>query len=719
MRRTHAAKARTAAPRRLLAALACAAAVLAGAAALSAPLPAAAASTPPDPLTYRIGTTEECDGVNPFASSSPVSRECLRLGYDFLTWYDADYRPVPDIAESWVVSSDGTTWTFRVREGMSWHDGVPLTAHDVAFTYGLILETREPAYSHYLAGVKSVTAPDDRTVVIVTRRPRADLLGIAVPILPEHVWKDVDPDALDVAENRPFVGSGPFRVEEVQSGRVRLVANDAYPDALGGRPALDVLDFVVERDPDALVAAYRAGSLDAIAGYPPAYAAVLDDAPGTTTVAAPALGLHELAFNCWSSRRSGGNPLLLDPSVRRAVHWAIDKEKLVATATAGLAVPGTSLLSPAQLGWRWEVPEAGQYRYDPLRAKRILEDAGYADRDGDGVREDAAGHPLSFRLVALTEYPEDQAAARMIVRWCRDVGIELRLEVRDEAGLQRRPVRRRGLRCGHLEPGRRRRPRLHPRAPSPPRADRRGEREPLLGPAVRQPLRRARRRRSTPPTRATRRARKTITDAMQKLLYRDDPYIVLWYDVNLQAYRTDAWTGYALAPTGAGAPFWNQLRATYLGAAAAAPGGAGAAGPGGPAPGWWPGCSPPPVVVAAVLWLRRRRKPGGCRMTALDAPRHRHGEDDRMTELAALWPDEAIEAMHLAALAPARAGRRARGVAGRAGAAARGRLRPRRRGPPDDPAASRRGGARRVPARVRARGARPRALARSWTRTRA
>ena len=78
------------------------------------------------------------------------------------------------------------------------------------------------------------------------------------------------------------------------------------------------------------------------------------------------------------------------------------------------------------------MPEAGQYRYDPARAKQMLEDAGYADRDGDGVRETAAGDKLSFRLVALNEYPEDQAAAKMIVSWCRDVGIELRLDQKDE-----------------------------------------------------------------------------------------------------------------------------------------------------------------------------------------------------------------------------------------------------------------------------------------------
>lgn len=607
MRRSHAAQGQTAAPRRLLAALACAVAVLAGLAAPSAPLPAAAAATSTEPLAYRIGTTVECDGVNPFVSSSPISRECLQLGYDFLTRYDADYRPVPDIAESWVVSSDGTTWTFRVREGMTWHDGVPLTAHDVAFTYGLILETRAPAYAHHLAGVKSVTAPDDRTVVIVTRRPRADLLGLAVPILPEHLWKSVDPDALDVSGSPPFVGSGPFRIEEVQSGGVRLAANDAYPDALGGRPSLDVLEFVVERDAGALVAAYQAGSLDAVAGYPPAYAAALDDAPGTTAVAAPAIGLRELVFNCWDDRRSGGDPRLLDPSIRRAVHWAIDKEKLVQAATAGLAVPGTSLLSPAQPGWRWEVPDAGLYRYDPLRAKRILEDAGYADRDGDGVREDAADRPLSFRLVAFAEHPEDQAAARMIARWCRDVGIDLAIEVREEAGFSDDLHRHADFdaflstRVGDVDPG---------FLLDGFTTARIGEgSESRYSDPLYDSLYAAQREAIDPADPGDTTRRKNITDAMQKVLYRDDPSIVLWYEMDLQAFRTDRWTGYAPAPTDAGAPFWNQLHATYLALRPLR-----VVEPEPPAPAVLPWLAAGALAAAGAgvaLWLRRRRRTGG------------------------------------------------------------------------------------------------------------
>jgi peptide/nickel transport system substrate-binding protein len=446
---------------------------------------------------------------------------------------------------------------------MEWQDGVPLTARDVVFTYRLVLDTQQPAYVQYLSGITDVQAPDEKTVVIVTRRPKSDMLAIGVPILPEHIWKKVDPDRLDAFENLPFVGSGPFRVTGLQKGKeVTLEPNPGYPQALGGPPALSRLTFVVGRDADSLLEDYRAGELDAVADYPAAMQSAYAEVAGTTAVAAPAIGFHEIGFNCWRSPRSKGDPLLRDASIRRAVHWAIDKDKIAASAMAGLAEPGTSVISPAQGDWHWDVPEEGLYRYDPQRAKQILEDAGYSDSDGDGIREDATGRPLSFRLTALTEYPADQVSARMIAGWCRDVGIELRLEVVDEADFSARIYDDADYDLfvwswnGDIDPGfilstftTRQIMSWSDSQYSNPVYDRLFM---LQAQAV------------DPADPEDTVHRRDLVDAMQKVLYRDDPYIVLWYNVNLQAFRTDRWAGYVMAPGADGAPFWNQLRSTYI-----------------------------------------------------------------------------------------------------------------------------------------------------------
>jgi peptide/nickel transport system substrate-binding protein len=549
------------------------AALLTGAAgpALCAPAARAAASPSPAAVTYRVGIGQDYDGMNPFGSWSSISWECFRLGYDFLTWYDAEYKPTPDVATSWETSEDGKTWTFHIREGMKWHDGSPLTAHDVAFTYNLILDTQHWSYIQYLTGVTSVTATDDLTVVITTSAPNSGMLALYIPILPRHVWEKVDPDRLDAYDNMPFVGSGPYRVAELEKSKwVRLEANPEYPRALGGAPNLDGVYFVISQNTDSMIEDYKAGSLDAVVDFPATYQKILAETPGTTAVSASAVGFHELGFNCWKSAKSKGNPLLRDPVIRQAVHWAIDKKKIVATSMAGLAEPGTSLISTAQGDWHWDVPEAGRYRYDPVRAKRMLEDAGYSDRDGDGVRETAAGDELSFRLVALNEYPEDQAAAKMIVSWCGDVGIELRLEQKDEGAFGDEVYDDADYDMfiwnwgGDIDPGFMLSTFTTTQIGgwsdsqySNPEYDRLYVRQAqAFDPADPEDTAR----------------RKAITDEMQKILYRDTPYVILWYNLNLQAFRTDKWRGYAMAPADDGAPFWNLMRTTYIDLRPAGPG---------------------------------------------------------------------------------------------------------------------------------------------------
>ena len=574
---------------------------------LAAPGSASAAASPSPsatPVTYKIGIGQDYDGMNPFSSWSGISWESFRLGYDFLTWYDEDYQPAPDLATSWETSPDARTWTFHLRPGMKWHDGQPLTARDVAFTYNLILDTQTPAYIQYLTGVTGVTAPDDVTVVITTRKPNAGMLALYIPILPEHVWKKVDPDHLDTFKNMPFVGSGPFRVTELKKSKwVKLEGNPDYPADLGGPPAIQALYYVISQNTDSMIEDYKAGNLDAIVDFPATYEKVLAAAPGTTAVAAPAIGFHELAFNCWSSPKSKGDPLLRDAAIRRAVHWAIDKEKIDATSMAGQAVPGTSLLSPAEGAWHWDVPAADQYRYDPEKAKQLLEDAGYTDRDGDGVRENAGGDKLEFRLAALNEYPEDLAAAKMIVSWCRDIGIKLNLDQKDEGAFGDEVYDNADYDLfiwswgGDIDPGfmlstftTRQILNWGDSQYSNPEYDRLYVRQAeALDP-------------SDPGDTSK---RKAITDEMQKILYRDDPYIVLWYNVNLQAFRTDTWRGYDQVPAGNGAPFWNYMRGTYTGlrpvsAAATKPGGL---------PAWLPVAAIAGVAAAIVAVVLVRRRP--------------------------------------------------------------------------------------------------------------
>jgi len=533
-----------------------------------APLAVQAESASPSPSSagervYRLGITQGYDGFNPFAHWSGPTWDTFRLCYNFLTWYDDDYMPTPDLASEWSTSPDGKVWTFTIRDGMKWSDGLPLTAHDIAYTYNRILETEHWAYIQYLVGVQQVEAPDDTTLVITCDKPNAGILALYIPILPEHVWKDVTDDDLESYRNIPLVGSGPFRLDEAKTDKwIKLVPNPDYTEELGGPPKLDEFWYVFSLNMDSMVQDYKAGNLDAIVDWPASYYEDLRSQPGTTVSKSPAIGFHELGFNCWNDPESKGNPLLLDAAIRQAVNYAIDKQSIVDTSMGGLPTAGTSLISPVQGIWHYEVPEDQQYTYDPEKAKQILEDAGYSDADGDGIREDAKGNKLEFRFAAFNEYPEDQAAAKKITSYCDGVGIKLKLEVLDETPFSDAyydggdgDMFMWSWR-GDIDPGFMLSTFTTAQILnwgdtnySNPEYDKLYD-EQLLAVDPEDP---------TDPT-----ARAEIVHKMQAILYRDSPYILMWYNINLQAFRTDKWAGYHLVPPGGeGAPFFTLTRGTY------------------------------------------------------------------------------------------------------------------------------------------------------------
>jgi len=547
---------------------------------------------------FRVGYSYDIDGLNPLVNYSGVSWEIFRLNYSFLTWYDQNNRPVPELATAWEASPDGKVWTYTIRSDVKWHDGVPLTAGDIAFTYNLILDNEVYFYMSYLGDVAKVEATDDTTLVITSDKPNSQMLALYVPILPEHLWGDIDPGKLLTLKDPPTVGSGPFAVEEVEKGRfVRMSAN---PDYFGGRPNVSTLLFQIYTTEDALVQDYKGGTLDVgVFGVPTSLRSIAGVA-GSKAVSEPTVGFTMLAFNCWTSPDSKGNPLLQDVRIRQAVAWAIDRSRIVETSMSGQAEAGTSVLSPAMGDWHWEPPDDQVVGYDLERAKSILDEAGYTDRDGNGVREDADGKELDFKLVGLSDYADEVNAAKMIVPYLEDAGIRVRLEVMEEAAFSEILYGNEGVDMyiwawgGDLDPSYQ-----------------------LSAFTTDQILNNNDSCYSNPEydalyteqaTTVDRARRVEIVHEMQRILYEDDPYVVLYYGANLQGYRADRWSGWELAPVGAPAVVMNYMRGTYMdvqpvAATEAASGRTGTA-------------ALVAIVLAVViligivLWLVRRRKPG-------------------------------------------------------------------------------------------------------------
>jgi peptide/nickel transport system substrate-binding protein len=534
----------------LVLAAVCTAALLPAVAAAESPSASPAAKS----LIFKVGIGEDIDGVNPFSSWSSISWEGFRLNYNFLTWYDKNYKPTPDLATSWESSADGKTWTFKIRDGVKWHDGTPMTAKDIAFTYNYILDGELWAYIQYLEHVTKVEAPDDTTLVITSDRPNAGMLALYIPILPEHLWSKIPTDKAESIKDPPTVGTGPFMFDEVKKSK--YVSMKANKDYFEGAPRIDEIYFQIYQSGDTLVQDYKAGNLDIAVFESPTFLRSVKNVPGSKAVAVSRIGFHELGFNTWTSPKSKGNPLLRDARIRQAVHYAIDKDKINAQSMDGQATVGTGVISPAAGDWHWQPTAAEAVTFDPAKAKQILEDAGYKDTDGDGIRETADGTKLSWRFDVMSAYQNDITAGKMIATWLKDVGIDAELNIADEGAFGDRVYDNADMDMfiwswgGDIDPG------FMLSCFTTTQILNWSDSEygnPTYDDLFKQQA-----------AAVDRAKRVEIVHQMQKLLYDEAPYIILWYNLDVQAYRADKWTGWQLVPPqGVGRPIWTFLRGTY------------------------------------------------------------------------------------------------------------------------------------------------------------
>lgn len=404
--------------------------------------PAAAATEAPAPAagggTLTIGVTAAPDSLNPGAAYIAESFDLFDLVYDTLLLIDLKGQYYPGLAREWSVAEDGRTWTLKLNEGVTWHDGTPLSAEDVKFTFEMINGFESFALmKDYVSLVESVEAPDPTTVVITFERPVAnaeDRFGL-VYILPKHIWGEfADETAATEFENTAMIGSGPFKMAEYRPGEfVRLAAvKDHYQTP----PKLDELIFRVFGNGDAMVQALRTGEIGMINVPTATVVRSLQSEPNIKVEIGNQRDLSDIFFNIVAEENCppevgvcSGHPALKDVRVRQALAHATDKQALIDGVLLGLGTPGLSLVTPAH-GEAF-ASQVEDYAFDVARANQILDEAGYADSDSDGVREMPGdpSTPLNFRY----SYASDQGAAsgqrffELLRDQWRQAGVEITL----------------------------------------------------------------------------------------------------------------------------------------------------------------------------------------------------------------------------------------------------------------------------------------------------
>jgi peptide/nickel transport system substrate-binding protein len=383
---------------------------------------------------------QDIDSFNPFVGVVQSAFETYQLMYDTLTGYAAaDFAPVPGLAESWETSSDGLSWTYHIRQGVKWSDGEDLTAHDVVYTFQRVLdgEIENGQYGGYLTYVTDVQATDDYTVEITTSEPSPSMLRLAVPILPEHIWQDIDGEEVATFANTDSpVGSGPFRLVEARPNQFyRFAANK---DHWTGGPKIDELVLRIFADDEALAQALRTGEIDMLQDISAPIFESLAGEPGITVSDSLYSGFNELGFNLGAQTVENkpigdGHPALQDQRVRLAIDYAIDRDTLVERVLRGHGSPATGVIPPIYGDLHWD-PNDGVRGADPDRANEILDEAGYP-RGSDGVRAGPDGRRLEFRLFGRENSETSQRNVEYIRDWLGEIGIVATVQIMSEDAL--------------------------------------------------------------------------------------------------------------------------------------------------------------------------------------------------------------------------------------------------------------------------------------------
>lgn len=394
----------------------------------------AAVAQEDDTVTIRVGNTQDWETLNPTWGYLVSEWEVWNNQYEGLTTRDENLEIAPGLAESWDGSDDGLTYTYTLRDGLTWSDGEPITADDVVWT---IETSKEQEWENYVYFTQylTVTALDERTVQVTSSIPTPQLPDMGFIILPQHIWEPLgDADGVASHDGTDGVGSGPFVLapdgfQDQQA--VTMVANPNWYGWEGEEPPVDQIIFRHFENSDAMVAALESGEIDAAHNVPAAAVENLESNEDIEVVIGYQGTIEEIAVN-GGAGPAQPHPALLDVEVRRAMGHAIDKQALIEDLWYGHAQEGVTFLPSVDRKWMPEFTDEEKFNFDPDLANQMLDEGGYLDSDGDGIREMPDGtNPIVIRHLVNTNEALAAQYGDLLVGWMEAIGIGVELEAMD------------------------------------------------------------------------------------------------------------------------------------------------------------------------------------------------------------------------------------------------------------------------------------------------
>jgi peptide/nickel transport system substrate-binding protein len=378
---------------------------------------------------FRLGTNSTIDSLNPFVAFNSDAYTTFEYIYPVLVQYNPQVQVVPDFAKTWAVSDSGRVWTFHTVAGAKWSDGKPMTAADAAWTFSTIIKFQSGPTANsagYVAHMVSATAPNATTLVLTYKQPVANVLAQVeqTPILPEHIWAQYaagNGKALKTfANNAPIVSGGPFTLFKYTAKQAALFRRN--PSFYGTRPHVQGIALEFFTNDDAMITALKSGQLDGVETGLPFTAVAQIKAARFIVSQTPGDSFDDFIIND-NPNQSASHKELLNPLVREAFDYAIDRKQIVSTSLLGYGAPGSTIIPPVT--GHWSDKAITSTPFDLTKAGQLLDQAGYK-MGANGLRV-ASGHPMSYTVImpsATTDHYGSRSFA-IIQADFKKIGVQL------------------------------------------------------------------------------------------------------------------------------------------------------------------------------------------------------------------------------------------------------------------------------------------------------
>lgn len=367
-----------------------------------------------------IGEGEDMGGYDPMSNMNPFTIRALV--FDTLIKMDYDYSKIPGLATDWKMSEDGKTWTFTLRQGVTFHDGEPWNAKAAQFNWEERIAAGKGSPGNFFSKIESMDTPDEYTFVVNLTEPMFTLASDVTP----PMYSFVSPKAFD--ENHEVaaaIGTGPFKLDSWnKDADIVLTANEDYYD---GAPTLQKVIFKVIPDSNARALALESGEIDMMSGR--SALTSLETLKKLENIQVIKTMGQTSVFVLMNTQ----DEILSDIHVREALAKAVDFQSAVPALLSDLAEPAENLFSP--VFGAFVDPSVELPAHDLDGAKALLAQAGYEDTDGDGF-VDKDGKKLTLDVTVASNNEEDKALCAIMQDQLKDAGIDLTITALDGAALK-------------------------------------------------------------------------------------------------------------------------------------------------------------------------------------------------------------------------------------------------------------------------------------------